>query len=242
MEFYSSIADVYDYVFPLKAMQVDFIGKSLHAEKAQILDIGCATGSLAIELARLGHSVTGIDFDKKMIEKAEEKAAAEGLTITFMQMDMRKIPDHFTPKQFDLVLCCGNTLVHLTDPADIRHFLAQTAVLLNEGGVFLLQIINYDRILDKGISGLPTIENDRIRFERYYNYDSSSGLIDFTTILTIKDSRQKIENTIPLYPIRKSELIDLLHPAGFRKIVTYGGFDRSSSTSDSIPLIVKAEV
>lgn len=243
MLFYSSIADVYDDIFPLKESQVRFVNKFIGPSPETILDIGCSTGSLAVELSKNGHDVTGIDFNEKMIEKATYKAREEGLSppsdIGFLQMDMRKIPDHFSANEFSTVLCCGNTLVHLTSLSDIRHFLAQIAVLLNDEGVFLLQIINYDRILDKNIDGLPAIENDKIRFERYYTTEES-GLLLFQTVLTIFDTGQRIENTIPLYPLRKSELEELLRPAGFENVEFFGSFEAEPFAPESIPLIAKA--
>ncbi len=240
--FYSSIADVYDKIFPLQPPQIAFVESALDKKHPEILDIGCATGSLAVELAKRHYTVTGIDFDHELLRLAELKAVQEGMDIQFKKMDMRKIPEHFSKNSFDAVLCCGNTLVHLTDISEIRHFLAQTAVILRSGGVLLLQIINYDRILDEGIRGLPAIENEQLRFERYYDYDQESGLIDFRTILTVKDTGQTIENIIPLFPLRKKDLIGMLSPAGFTGIQTFGNFDGQPFLPDSIPLIVKAEV
>ena len=47
-----------------------------------ILDMGCATGTLAIPLARAGHRVHGCDFAEAMLAILEERAAAEKLPIT----------------------------------------------------------------------------------------------------------------------------------------------------------------
>ena len=38
----------------------------------QVLDIGCGTGMLAIELARQGAQVTALDFSKKMLERVRQ--------------------------------------------------------------------------------------------------------------------------------------------------------------------------
>ena len=47
-----------------------------------ILDMGCATGTLAVPLARAGHRVHGCDFAEAMLAILEERAAAEKLPIT----------------------------------------------------------------------------------------------------------------------------------------------------------------
>lgn len=40
-----------------------------------IIDLGCASGDLAIHLARLGHDVLGVDFVEKAIDEANRKRA-----------------------------------------------------------------------------------------------------------------------------------------------------------------------
>ena len=48
----------------------------------EVLDMGCATGTLAVPLARAGHRVHGCDFADAMLAILDERAAAEHLPIT----------------------------------------------------------------------------------------------------------------------------------------------------------------
>lgn len=48
----------------------------------EVLDMGCATGTLAVPLARAGHRVHGCDFAEAMLTILDERAAAEKLPIT----------------------------------------------------------------------------------------------------------------------------------------------------------------
>lgn len=48
---------------------------------ASVLDMGCATGTLALPLARAGHKVLACDFSPKMLERLREQASGEGLEI-----------------------------------------------------------------------------------------------------------------------------------------------------------------
>ena len=47
-----------------------------------ILDMGCATGTLAVPLARAGHRVHGCDFAEAMLAILDERAAADKLPVT----------------------------------------------------------------------------------------------------------------------------------------------------------------
>ena len=64
--------------------------------------------------------------------------------------------------------------------------------------------------------------------------------MNFETVLTLKKSGQQIKNTIQLYPLRKSEIEELLKKAGFSKWQFYGNFQRDALTKNSIPLVVEA--
>jgi 2-polyprenyl-3-methyl-5-hydroxy-6-metoxy-1,4-benzoquinol methylase len=64
--------------------ECEFIEKEItYVKSARILDIGCGTGRHAIELARRGYTVTGVDLSESQLARAREKAAAEQVAIDF---------------------------------------------------------------------------------------------------------------------------------------------------------------
>ena len=102
------------------------------ATNATILDIGCGTGSLSVILARLGHTVTGIDLSPSMISLARTKAAAYGLEIEFHIMDASHV--QFAEHQFDVILC-RHLLWALSEPEQV---LQRWIKLLKPGGRLIL--------------------------------------------------------------------------------------------------------
>jgi 2-polyprenyl-3-methyl-5-hydroxy-6-metoxy-1,4-benzoquinol methylase len=67
----------------------------------RLLDVGCGSGQLAIIAARAGARVTGCDIATNWIEIAQERAAAEGLEVTFEEGDAEALP--YGDGQFDVV-------------------------------------------------------------------------------------------------------------------------------------------
>ena len=67
-----------------------------------VVDLGCGTGFLALELAARGHRVSGIDFAPAMIAVAREKAAARGLVVRFEEGDAEALP--FAAASFGLAV------------------------------------------------------------------------------------------------------------------------------------------
>ncbi|MGM0431191.1 MAG: class I SAM-dependent methyltransferase [Spirochaetota bacterium] len=241
MAFYQSISHLYDYIFPFSPIQRDFVLQHLETpEDTTLLEIGCATGSLAHRLAQDCAEVTGIDADGQMIIRAREKMKNYKTPAHIMKLDMQKIGSALSPRQFDAVISFGNTLVHLSSLPEMQHVLGSVRTLLRNGGKLMLQIINYDRVLDQQLSQLPTIENDYIRFERHYHYVAGQHKIAFTTILTDKHAGESSKQEVLLYPLRRGELSQLLSEAGFTSCQWFGGFDGSPLTPESAPLVVTA--
>lgn len=238
MSFYQSISEHYEQIFPLNKIQIEFIKKSLHNfANSSVLDIGCGTGNLSLELAKLFSQVTAIDLDEAMLKRAIIKNVNG---VEFLKMNMLDIEKTFSQNAFDAVICFGNTLVHLNGTNEILDFFKQAKNILKEDGKLLFQMINYDRIIDHKVQGLPTIENEQIKFERNYTYKIEQNRVDFETILTVKNTGQLIQNTIVLYPLRKDEILKHLKVAGFEDVQFYGNFKSDTFAIDSIPLVVKA--
>jgi glycine/sarcosine N-methyltransferase len=234
--FYESIAEWYDFIFPSDPEHVPFILGRVRPADGRILDIGCGTGSLAAALGGKGFEVTGIDSDAEMIRRSRLKSE-RSTHIRFACMDMRDLVQHFGPRAFQCVVCFGNTLVHLNAMEEVSAFIRQVHAVLRDGGMFLLQILNYDHVLDHDVTRLPLIENEKIRFERTYGTDEESGLLRFKTVLTVKDSSRILNNEVTLLPIRKAELEAAIHEAGFRNIEWFGDFLGNPLTETSLPLV-----
>ncbi|MBI9067741.1 MAG: class I SAM-dependent methyltransferase [Salinivirgaceae bacterium] len=239
MNFYQSIAHLYDYIFPLNKNHISFVQSAVtELESKSIIDIGCGTGSFAIELGKYVKNIVGIDLDEEMLQMANAKNNLPN--VVFEKGDMLHLAGKFE-NSFDSIICFGNTLVHLESFDEIDMFLKQCKCILHKGGKLLIQIINYDRIIDNNIDGLPTIENNFIKFERFYEHLPEEELIDFKTKLTDKKNKQILENSQMLYPITQGELVCFLEKNLFRINNIFGDFNRGEFDKDSISLIIEAE-
>jgi glycine/sarcosine N-methyltransferase len=242
MAFYKSIAAWYDEIFPFTPLQVTFLEKQLGSLSGkEILDVGCGTGNLSIALGAKGVRVTGIDLDEQMLDIATAKSGKHP-NLNFKAVNMLKIDEMFRPASLDAVICFGNTLVHLLKPGEIYSFFSQCERILKPDGMLLIQIINYDHILDNGLEGLPTIQSDKIKFERIYELREQDELINFKTILTIKETDEIIRNSVPLLPIRRDFINKLLAEAGFGQASYYSSFDSTPLLPGTFPLIIAAEL
>jgi cyclopropane fatty-acyl-phospholipid synthase-like methyltransferase len=237
MSFYSVFSKNYDKVFPLNNKQIEFMQQQLPDAKI-VLDVGCATGNLAIALAQKGLTVDAFDLDENMIDVAQQKSMGAD-NIKFTVADMLQIEKTYAEKRFDAVVCFGNTLAHIMDNDQIRDFIHSVYNVLQQHGKFLLQILHYDTICKNKPKSLPLIENDAVKFERFYEY-SSLNSVDFITKLTDKQNMQTSTNCVSLNPIKKEHVEKMLVDAGFCDIEFYGSFAFDKLDNNSFHLVVSA--
>jgi glycine/sarcosine N-methyltransferase len=240
MGFYEAISKYYDYIFPVGKDQVSFIKKVAGHPPKALLDVACGTGGYSLELAKQGYEVTAIDLDSQMVETLRTKAVNSNMDINALQGDMLEISKKLNSK-IDVVFCIGNSVVHLNGEAEIEVFFKQVKGVLEEQGSFIIQIVNYDRILKDDIRSLPTIINEQIglKFERYYCYDEIANKVFFKTIMEVDGN--KTENEIPLYPILIDQIVKLLNNAGFYQIKLFGDFQETEfDLHNSNALVIEA--
>ena len=227
-QFYNQIAEKYDFIFPLSPAHKTFFASELHGKT--ILDVGAATGNLTAYLSSQDYEVTAIDLSERLIAKAAEKG------VTVQQLNMLAIDELPT---FDNIVCIGNTLPHLDSKTSVQLFLQKAYGQLTQGGKLVLQLVNFQKYFAQQqgdyLGNLPLIENDKVKFERYY-YLNEEGKIIFKTILD-----DIIKNEELLQPIFADQLTQWLTQIGFQAINLYGNFKKDPFDKEkSMALIVTA--
>ncbi len=241
MAFYEEISKYYDYIFPTGEEQVSFLCQAAGLPPKSVLDIACGTGGYSIELSELGYNVTASDIDDEMINELNNKISENGYRISVKKSNMLDVDKNVCGK-FDLAFCIGNSVVHLANKQEVIKFFKAAKRLIKRHGSFVVQIINFNRIINKGITELPKIVNKEtgLVFERYYRYDSVENKIYFKTILSVED--KKLENEIELLPLLHDEIIDLLAAANFKQVCSYGDFKGGEfDENNSFVLILEAK-
>lgn len=135
-----------DIVTPeLTTQQISFLLKRLQLRKgAEILDLACGHGRHAIELARRGYQVTGLDFSKRFIELARKDAQAQGVRVAFIRDDMRNLS--FVNK-FDAIINMFTSFGYFDDESDNALVLRNVSRALKPKGKFLIDLNNAVRAL-----------------------------------------------------------------------------------------------
>ncbi len=120
------IADMESYTYTLERT------RSYLAANDRVLEVGCGTGSTALELASGVAEIVATDISQEMIRIARQKADDAGVkNITFRASAVAEVPDHKEP--FDAVL--GHNVFHLVE--DLPEALRTLHSHLKPGGIFI---------------------------------------------------------------------------------------------------------
>ncbi|MCD6589772.1 class I SAM-dependent methyltransferase, partial [Candidatus Woesearchaeota archaeon] len=121
------------------------------ANGSRVLDVGCGTGRLLIELARKKCRVTGLDISKSMLSIARKKLRKEGIKAELINKDITKFKK---PACFDAILILGNTWEQI--PPSERDIALRNiyeslkprgVLLLNTESIFYPELKTWSKIL-----------------------------------------------------------------------------------------------
>ena len=196
---------------------MDFLEQSLGLTRgATVLDVGCGLGTHALELARRGYLVVGLDLSMAMITRAAEAAQYHNLKINFVHTDIREIEFEGA---FDAVICMGTTFGFFDDESN-RDVLARLYQALKPGGRILTDVVNRDHVI-RIQPNLVWFQGDGCvcMEESEFNF-FNSRLTVRRTMMRDDGQQSEAEYSIRLYALH--ELGQLMQSMGFRVLDVSG--------------------
>jgi SAM-dependent methyltransferase len=201
---------------------------------ARVLDVGCGTGRHAIELARRGYRITGVDLSAGMLLQAIGKARAAGVDVEWVHADARTFA---VREPMDAVLClCGSAFAMPgldDDPAE-----HDAAVLRAIGAA-----------LKPGAPLVLTTPNGYRRIREVSDEEVAAGAFDPLTMVQVRDDefsvggaegRMRYKERLYILP----ELVALLAGHGLAVEHAWGGsagrWGRRPLEMDEIEVMVVA--
>lgn len=237
---YRSLAAVYDRFMA----DVDYnawadyliglLGAPLRSEPVRVIECGCGTGAITLQLLQKGMDVTGIDISPEMLRVAQEKLRSAGYKNAALAcMDMRALSSH---RPVDAVVAACDGVNYLLSDEDAAHFFAGACRALKPDGLLLFDISSAHklrRVLDGHTFGEDLADCAYL----WQNvYDDASGLLqmDLTVFTREPDGRYaRAEETHMQRAYETEELRELLVQNGFDDIETFDAFTKDPPRPDS---------
>jgi SAM-dependent methyltransferase len=221
----------------LAPQEVEGIISLLQLEPGQkILDVCCGYGRHAIELAKNGYKVTGVDLSPKQIAVAVARAQEAGVQVDFLVCDAREMEFR---EEFDVALNLFTSFGFFDDEAQHLKMLQRIADATVPNGCFLMDLWNREKqIRDFTLREIEE-RSDGIRIEKAWRFDPWNGRINWENTVVFPDGqRENWGHSIRAYTL--VELRKMLGQVGFELERVYGDFAGSTYTIDAPQMITIA--
>ncbi len=237
---YSALAPVYDKLNSDidYGRWADFIeecfSRYLKEKPELVLDLGCGTGSMTLELADRGYDMTGLDISPDMLTQAYSRVANEGkFGILFLEGDMCDFELYGT---VGAVVCCLDGINHLQSEDDVLRCFKTVHNYTDPDGLFIFDVntphkfknvyADNDYVLED--KGAVCVWQNRL------SEDAMQCDFHLSVFERCRDGRYKRTNGVQTeYCYTEETLKKLLCEAGFEVLGFFGGVNFEELQSDT---------
>ena len=179
-------------------------------------DLACGTGTTALELARHGIRVYGVDLSPTMCRLARAKARRVGAQVTIIPADMRTFR---LPEPVDLVTCEFDAVNHVPRKSDLARVANAVARALRPDGYFYFDV-NNRRAFQKIWPGTWWAEKPGVVLLLRGGYDEhrDKGWEDVEWFIRRKGGWRRFRERVEQVAWTRTEVVQTLRTAGFQRI------------------------
>ena len=231
-----TLGDFKSYSLASTKQEVSFITNVLNLPaQSTILDLYCGYGRHAIELAKLGYTVAGVDVTQDFLDVATQKAHEEHVKVTFTQGDMREL-NYF--QEFDAVINMFAAFGYFTDQenAQVLRLIARS---LRPNGLFLIDLLNREWMLCNNLNRYWRHPSGEYVFLYKVELQNGIALMKRQLINQVTGTKTEYEFVLRAYSL--PEITSILAQNGLQSKATYGGFDGRKYGADSSRMIILAQ-
>jgi SAM-dependent methyltransferase len=216
------------------------------APERSVIDIGCGTGEHVAFFAAAGARAVGLDRSETMLEAARDHEVADrGRFVLGDAIEARAALEDESP--FGLAICLGNMLPHMEERAELSRFFATLHEILRPGGMFLIQLLNYEGFLATGKRALPVNvrpgdDGKEIVFVRLMTPADDGRLLFFPATLELDPEADTpltvtMSRRVELRAWTRADLAPALAAAGF-EVAFHGDVTGGAFVLDDSPDLV----
>jgi SAM-dependent methyltransferase len=247
-EYGAVTARFYDAAYAVASQvgaDVGFYLELARAAGGPVLELGCGTGRVLLEIATQGIPCTGLDLSRQMLDALRAKTDLPTLRLVCAAMQDFDLGD----ERFALVYSAFRSFMHLYTVGDQLACLACVRRHLAPGGTFSFDVFNPR--LDR-IRLVEEPEAEDLRFEQ-----DGEEIVRFTRVkrdhaVQIQDVTMRYERRRAGRPVgeeltrfrmrwfHRFELEHLLRRAGFAEVEIFGDFDRSPAGRETPAFVIVA--
>ncbi len=213
-----------------------------------VLEVGCGTGRIAIELAKAGHTVVGIDASPAMLSQARQKAEDDAIDVEWVEGSLTSLA--LEPGRYGFVLIPQDVFLYCEHGEEQIAWLQAIAAALQFNGTLAIDLPGPALWLDPASNGQPVLvfageTSDGTQFDAWHVHEDDLAAqtrwlrviyeqVDDDGLVRRRSSEHQLRY------VYRFEIEYLLAMSGLVLADIYGDYDLGPLTNDSERMIVIA--
>lgn len=232
---YQKFAYYYDSL-----MDEDFYLEYLHfimnnATFDTVLELGCGTGLMAIELSKLNKTVYATDLSKQMLEVARINAIEANVDLMLGKIDMC---DFVINEPVDLILCMCDSLNYILTKNKVLKVFKNAYTALKDDGTFIFDVHSLHKVDVTFYDYKEENEDDDFYF-KWTVRKIAEGKIRHHVQIIDQENHDRVDERHEQQTYSLETYIELLKEAGFTNITYYSDFKEYNKEDDRVVFVVK---
>lgn len=193
--------------------------------KPNIVDLGCGTGEITLELTDSAKSITGVDYSAEMLAVAMNKATEQNKQVNWIQQDIRNLEGF---KDVDLITSYCDVINYLTEASEVETVFKHVYNSLNDSGVFVFDVHSQAFIQEHLIDQTFADVSDNTAYIWDCYPGEKLGAMEHEITFFVKKHNEMYEKMIENHfqqVFTRDFYLEALKKAGFKEIKVRVDFD-----------------
>ncbi|MGB5824549.1 MAG: methyltransferase domain-containing protein [Proteocatella sp.] len=228
---YSALSQIYDELM----VNVDYKMWGSYLEELiieqgekplNILELGCGSGNVTLELLNKGYEVVGIDYSEEMLEIARAKTEEFADAAIYIQQDLREID--FEIYEIDTVISANDTFNYITKIEEVEHILAYLHPRLKKGGQLVFDISSQyklENVLGNNTYG-ESFDDMVYLWENFYDKEEKLINMEINFFEKTGKSYERFSETHIQKAYTVEEITNILQKTGYENIKVHADFNK----------------
>lgn len=242
--------DVFARYYDALTANVDYKGRAaylkkllehLHHEPGIVLDLACGTGSLTLELYKLGMDVYGVDDSIAMLSEAKDKAYDMEADVMFLCQKMQTLDLFGT---VNTVFCSLDSINHLSGEAQVQAAFDRVAFFMDNDSWFIFDVntlYKHEKVLGNN-TYIYDLADIYCAWQNRYNPQDHSVAISLDFFekegkVYTRSSEHFFEHA---YSVEK--LTEMLKKSGFDRVEVFGDLSFDAPKPEEQRIIFAAHI
>lgn len=217
---YNRFSEIYDkLVFDINyknySQNIFKILKENQIESGDLLEIGCGTGNLTVELSKGAFNITAFDNSIEMLNIAYSKVV-DFENVILINKDMYKFP--YGKMNYDIIVSLLDVINYILDENKLYDLFSKIYTGLKNDGLFIFDLNSYNKLIEVLGNNTFVYEKDNI----FYTWENrlDGDLVNFHLNFFVKEKDKYsriVENQVERY-YSLEYIENILKQIGFKSV------------------------